>query len=152
MPRGPSNRTQNFTSGLVGSNRTQNTQDHLPTFRRKRTSKASEQFVFASFESVINGFINCFPIRGMKEQDAFFWQPVFIVGSDLDEQPLVFVALANLFNGFGTNFAHFSPPAKIVALKSVQARMSVRVQAMEAERLRSYTLARLNAKGGMTHG
>jgi hypothetical protein len=144
MPRGLSNRAQNLTSGLVGSNRTQNTQDHLPTFRHKRTSKAGEQFVFASLESGINGFINRFAVGRVKEQDAFFGQPIFVVGSDFDEQPLAFVTLADLFNGFGANFVHLPSPTKIVALKSVQACMSVSVLATKAERLHSHTLARLH--------
>jgi hypothetical protein len=66
------------------------------------------------------------------------------VGSDFDEQPLAFVTLADLFNGFGANFVHLPSPAKIVALKSVQACMSVSVLATKAERLHSHTLARLH--------
>jgi len=98
-------------------------------------------------------------VWSVKQQDALNWETAAVVFGNLDEQPLAFVTLANLFNGFGTNFAHLSSPAKIVALKSLQARMSVRVQAIKAERLHaytlaplhSYTLARLNAKGGMMH-
>jgi hypothetical protein len=136
----PVMRTGTTMCGALRSKRNPTMQNRLPTFRDSWTC---EKHIDLAVND-LGGIPRRFSVREMTQQDAFFGQTIFVVGSDLDEQPLTFVTTADLFNGFGANFVHLPSPAKIVALKSVQACMGVSVLAAKAERLHSHTLARLH--------